>query len=312
MLLIVYFIDSQDIDIKEYILKGIMCIIYIMNTPILPPFEFRTQLDYDREMFNRLQTKLHPIMVNKKVDEIFEEIAKVPKEDRTINIFTFRITPYTTKTCPYEAQEGMMHAFCALLGETKKLFKIMCFRETKPKLHFHFRVVTDYKTPKSIQDLIKKQFPHLKGNRDFSTHKCRVNGILYDKTIQLSIYYTMKGGDEFYVAGYSEEELLLLQKETDKYQTKLKNTTIADLIINKYDLDSTSGDISHAIIKYYMEKKKVPPLLHIVRRLLHQIKYKVSAVYRQQYIDQVREELAILEAGDCKRIFDPKASIIYQ
>lgn len=162
--------------------------------------------------------------------------------------------------------------------------KCLCFKEEGPKVgtHYHARLLTKFKTRKSVSDLIKKHFPiGDAGNEAYSVRDCKAK----DKTIWKSATYIAKDNDCIYKYGYSNEDVNYFN-EYSKRLRKFKDTPKYEQIIYIHGLDARGIDLraSHiynAIIDFHKSKKiEIPPPFR-VNNLMHNICFKLNANYRR-------------------------------
>lgn len=218
--------------------------------------------------------------------------APIPKalraDERHYNVWTLRFTaPHIEIT---KFNKGF-DDYLDFLTEAKQVKLACVFRESSRKrvLHYHIRLVTTWKTRPSILKQIKKSFIHFgnKGNKMYQTHKCYVDGVLYDKSLLHSTNYIAKDGDLVYKKGYTEATITELINESKKYNTQLK-LPVWKKIMLQYDIKHPS-QIPNSIIEFYESIEKVPPRGTFVREICRKILWKISKDYRKNYRQRIEE-----------------------
>lgn len=217
-----------------------------------------------------------------------QEFMSTLNEETLDGTFTMRLTP---KKMQINAECGSCEAaaedvveFLESLVENCKIKKILAFREEGAKvgLHYHIRVVTEFKDRKSISDLVKKHFiiPKGKGrgNEAYSVRCCKEK----DKTIWKSATYIAKEGDCCFKKGYTQSEVNYFIEYGKKLST-FKGLPKYEQIIIMYGLDKMKPDaktIYESVIGFHKSKKLEIPPGHRINNLIHNICFKLSDTYR--------------------------------
>lgn len=214
----------------------------------------------------------------------------LPEDERNSNIFTVRLTEPLDPSAALSFQccQEKLHQdwiYC-----NQKIIKFMCFHELNKfkNSHYHYRIVTSYKTRKSLLDSLKCWFQtdklkKLSGNRIWSTHECYINGRVIDKSLLHSKYYVAKEGDIVDYKGYKRETIQKIIDDSYEYNMKLKLPVFKKIILQfKLDLERIHL-IGDSIIKYYKSIEKIPPSFHICKELARKILYTIDPDYRVKF-----------------------------
>lgn len=209
------------------------------------------------------------------------KLKKIVEPEKSFNIWTLRLTPI-----PHEKIDDEVEGLFRNLSQTK-FPRIILYKEKGKRLHYHARVcATTWATRKSIHDLITSAFPGQSGNTLFSTKKVFVRGKEYS-SLTKSVTYIAKETDVIYTRGYKDEEIYLFEKIGSEWR-EIANESLHLKIIRTYNIDCTKSGSSvvNNILEYYEQNKKDIPTNQQLCKLLHNIKYKVSAQYRKHYHDR--------------------------
>lgn len=201
------------------------------------------------------------------------------------NIFTLRFTFPSLFIDEYQAS---MDKLFKDINNKKQVKYSLTFKEYSKKkvLHFHTRIVVTYKTPAMLRDYVRSFFPkEAKGNKFFSTHKCWIEGVLYDKSLCHSTNYIAKEGHIVHSFGYSKSQIKELIEQSKAYNKMLK-MPLHEKLIQLYDIDSATR-IVPAIMDYYDSIEKIPPKTHIIQDTIRKILYKISPKFRTHYSVQL-------------------------
>lgn len=220
-------------------------------------------------------------------------LSFVCSDEKLYNIWTVRITQIGLNIPFRDCLDNYLEDI-----ESLKAVKLaIAFREKSKRgiKHIHLRIVTTWKTRPSLLKIIKKHFMIYgnKGNKIYQTHKCFVDGVMFDKSLLHSTHYIAKEGDVIYKKGYSDLDVANIISESKRYNSNLK-LPIYQKIILQYDI-STPEKLPYAILEFYESIEKVPPKMIFVREIIRKILWKISPKYRQNYkkkiLQCVEEEL---------------------
>lgn len=153
------------------------------------------------------------------------------------------------------------------------------------KRHYHVRMETDFKTPKSVRDLVLKSFPipERDGKKHqsqyYSIHSCKEK----DKTFWKGETYIAKEGHLVHNYNYSEQRVAQIIYWGRKIQS-FAGKTIAERITILLDLDNktTLHQAYDATILYYKEEKHQIPDVNTIKRVVHQILFRLNNSYREE------------------------------
>lgn len=209
-------------------------------------------------------------------------------EPNLVGVFTVRLTP--TKNILTEPE---IETWIKTLEENNAVKKILAFKEKTPKTHYHIRLVTQYKTRKSIADLIKNTWTWEAttglSNKIYSVHDCKSK----DKTLWKSATYIAKEGDCVSHYGYMPCHVSTFVNYSKRLR-KFKDTPKYKRIIYLYNLDHDSmpntGRIYDAIIDYHKTKKLEIPERYRINNLMHNICFNLSENYRQSMKESMLEQ----------------------
>lgn len=208
--------------------------------------------------------------------------------DKLFNVWTIRLTPSKIKGLVLNRE--YLYKKLTTLNEIK-FPRILAFREISKAgvLHFAVRFVsTVWKNRSGVKQTLEKLIPELEGNSSYSTHKCYINGVLFDDNLMKSLTYTCKDGDLVFNRGY-------IQQHVDQFIEKgsvLAQESSLPLYkkISKYIIKSCGSDlptgrqVMKGIIDYYKKYKKTcPPQKAPLFNMLHNIKYEIDEKYRMHY-----------------------------
>lgn len=215
-----------------------------------------------------------------------QEFMSTLNEETLDGTYTMRLTPSKMQinATKCEATSEDVMAFLEKLSENVKIKKILAFREEGAKvgLHYHVRIVTEFKTRKSISDLVKVKFliPKGKGrgNEAYAVRDCKEK----DKTVWKSATYIAKEGECCFRKGYTLSDVNYFIEYGKKLST-FKGLPKYEQIIIMYGLDKikiTGITIYDAVIGYHKSKKLEIPPGHRINNLIHNICFKLSDTYR--------------------------------
>lgn len=202
-------------------------------------------------------------------------------------VFTVRLTP--TKDI---LKDPSVETFIKTLEANPAIKKILAFKESSPRLHYHIRLVTQYKTRKSIADLIKKTWcwttekePGL-SNKIYSVHDCKSK----DKTLWKSATYIAKEGDCVNHYGYKPCHVAKFVQYSRRLR-KFKDTPKYKRIIYLYNLrqSDSASQYYDAIIDYHKMKKLEIPEKFRINNLMHNICFNLSLNYRNSMKESLIE-----------------------
>ncbi len=210
-------------------------------------------------------------------------------EETLDGTYTMRLTPSKMQinATKCEATSDDVMSFLEELSTNGKVKKILAFREqgTKVGLHYHIRLVTEFKSRKSISDLVKLNFiiPKGKGrgNEAYAVRCCKEK----DKTVWKSATYIAKEGDCCFRKGYTLADVNYFIQYGRKLST-FKGLPKYEQIIIMYGLDKISqmslqGKIIYdSVIGFHKSKKLEIPPGHRIHNLIHNICFKLSDNYR--------------------------------
>lgn len=204
-------------------------------------------------------------------------------------LWTVRITP--EKMERNITKDEVKEILNMIYVSNQRVKKILCFEEGNAvnhvKRHYHLRLVTDYKTKKSLYDLIKERFPiGKKGNGSYSIHNCREK----DKTLWKSATYIAKGGDCVCHHGYDEGQVAQFIK-VGRQMSVNASTPIWKKIATIYLFDGlvelSSEYCFDCIVNWYEENDKILPMNFHIKQLMHNLLYKYNSHYREKYKDKL-------------------------
>ncbi len=219
-----------------------------------------------------------------------QEFMATLNEETLEGVFTLRLTPAQFKK-PFHLPVG-----CSVvdivnwlrdLQQQDKFSKCMAFREIAPKVgeHYHIRFLTEFKTRKSLADLVKAHFPIPtglgQGNKAYAIRDCKAK----DKIIWKSATYIAKDGDCVYRHGYSFEDIKYFVEYSHKLR-EFRGYPKFDQIIYTYGLNNKSQAeltgklIYDSVIQFHRRKKKEIPPFYRIRNIMHNICFKLSSLYR--------------------------------
>lgn len=224
-----------------------------------------------------------------------QEFMSTLNEETLDGTYTMRLTPSKMQinATKCEATSIDVMAFLEKLSENVKVKKILAFKEEGAKvgLHYHVRIVTGFKTRKSISDLVKVKFliPKGKGrgNEAYSVRDCKEK----DKTVWKSATYIAKEGDCCFRKGYTQEDVNYFIEYGKKLST-FKGLPKYEQIIIMYGLDKIKLDgksIYDAVIGFHKSKKLEVPPGHRINNLIHNICFQLSDTYRNALKEMICE-----------------------
>ncbi len=201
-----------------------------------------------------------------------------------------------------------------LIKTNTRVNKIICFEEGddlgETARHYHIRMVTDYKTKKSVSDLMKRIFPiddpdplvPKKGNRALSVHDCKGK----DRSVWHSATYIAKMGQLVYQYGYSDGKIAEIIKIGRQLMFK-KGIPIYRQIIVIYKLDTylelQPDDLMEIVQEYYKEFNKPMPEIFRLKSLMHSILFACNSTYAKN----VRSKMCSHFRELCDPKYDPES-----
>lgn len=216
----------------------------------------------------------------------FKQSTFVCPNEEDFNVWTIRLTQIGSR----EAFKQHLDLFFTTIEGKKQIPLALAFIEKSKRgiKHVHMRIVTTWKTRPSLLSLIKSHFPYgNKGNKFFQTHKCYVDGTLYDKSLLHSTNYIAKEADNIFQKGYSDLEVANIISESKKYNAEIK-MPVYQKIMSQYDI-KTPEQIPSSILEFYESIEKVPPKGIFVREIVRKILWKISHKYRQNYRKKITQ-----------------------